>query len=439
MTELRPSSGPAAQSTPASGPWPPPSVEQSRRPEGANVRLLILVALVVALGVFGGVSAVVVVAALLVMIFLHELGHFLTARWAGMKVTEFFLGFGPRIWSFRRGEVEYGIKAIPAGAYVRIIGMSNLEEVDPADEARTYRQKPYLRRLSVAVAGSAMHFIIALVLGVVLLAGWGLPVSDDRWVVGSVAAIDGGTSPAQEAGLELGDRIVAFDGRAVTRWEDLTPLIQANPGEPVTLTVERDGTTFDTTTTLAAANPDTGRATGFLGISPAQPRERESLGGAVVGSAEMFGTIAKESVLGLGRIFSPDGIGNYIDNLRGETVTSDPSAGGGSGASEGDDRLLSPVGAVQLGARLADQEIALLVTLLIAINIFIGLFNLIPLLPFDGGHVVIATYEAIRSRKGRRYHADVTKMLPLTYGVVLILGLLFLGNLYLDIVRPIGG
>ena len=109
------------------------------------------------------------------MIMLHELGHFVMAKRAGMKVTEFFLGFGPRLWSIRRGETEYGVKAIPAGGYVRIIGMSNIEEVDPADEERTYRSKPYRHRLGVAVAGSTMHFIIAAVLLFLLYAAVGEP------------------------------------------------------------------------------------------------------------------------------------------------------------------------------------------------------------------------------------------------------------------------
>ncbi len=419
---------------PAPGTAAPPG-PVAERPGSEYLRLALLVAGVVALGLWGGVSALVVVAALLVMIFLHELGHFVTARAAGMKVTEFFIGFGPRIWSFRRGEVEYGLKVIPAGAYVRIIGMNNLEEVPPEDEARTYRQKGYWRRLSVAVAGSAMHFLIALVLGVVLLAGWGQPAGKQGWVVGSVATMPGRDSPAQAAGLQLGDRIVAFNGQPVRTWDELTPLIQAHPGEQVTLTVERDGQTIITTTTLDGANPTTHQATGFLGVGPVYPRTPEGLGAAVVGSTEMFGEMAKESVLGLGRIFSPGGISGYIDNLRGDI---DRPGGTGSGSS-GDDRLLSPIGAVQLGARFADQGAAPLLVLLIAINIFVGIFNLIPLLPFDGGHVAIATYEAVRSRKGKRYFADVTKMLPVTYGVVLILGLLFIGNLYLDITRPIGG
>ncbi|HEV7535868.1 MAG TPA: site-2 protease family protein, partial [Acidimicrobiia bacterium] len=116
-----------------------------------------------------------VLAAIIAMIMLHELGHFVMAKRAGMKVTEFFLGFGPRLWSFRRGETEYGVKAIPAGGYVRIIGMSNVDVVDPADEDRTYRAKPYRDRLGVAVAGSTMHFLIAAILLFIVFAGVGLP------------------------------------------------------------------------------------------------------------------------------------------------------------------------------------------------------------------------------------------------------------------------
>src|SRR5947199_4385718 len=126
------------------------------------VRLaLIMVAALVAAAVTGVTKTVAVIAALIIMIMLHELGHFMTAKWAGMKVTEFFLGFGPRLWSVRKGETEYGVKAIPAGGYVRIIGMSNVDVVDPEDEDRTYRAKPYRHRLGVAVAGSTMHFLIA--------------------------------------------------------------------------------------------------------------------------------------------------------------------------------------------------------------------------------------------------------------------------------------
>ena len=141
--------------------------------------LVALFAGLVAIG-FLSLPALIVVLSLVFMIFMHELGHYLTAKRAGMKVTEFFIGFGPRIWSFTRGETEYGVKLIWAGAYVKILGMNNLEEVDPADESRTYRQKSYPSRLSVAVAGSAMHFLMALVLLFMIFGVVGRSVNQSR-------------------------------------------------------------------------------------------------------------------------------------------------------------------------------------------------------------------------------------------------------------------
>src|SRR5438270_2832380 len=174
-----------------------PGIEEAAGTGWARGALLVLA--VVLFGARFGLSVIAIVLALIVMIFLHELGHYLTAKWAGMKVTEFFLGFGPKIWSFQRGETEYGIKAVPAGAYVKIIGMNNLEEVDPADEERTYRAKSTWRRLSVAVAGSTMHFILAFVLVCVVVMGFGLPKP--------MTTLQSVSGPAAEAGLHKGDKI----------------------------------------------------------------------------------------------------------------------------------------------------------------------------------------------------------------------------------------
>src|SRR4051812_1928868 len=204
----------------------------------ALVRLgLILVAALIAAAVTGVTKTVAVVAALIVMIMLHELGHFLTAKWAGMKVTEYFLGFGPRLWSVRRGETEYGVKAIPAGGYVKIIGMNNLEEVAPEDEARTYRQKPYWRRLSVAVAGSAVHFMIAFVLLYALNLGYGAVKSELK--VRSLSIIQGQASPAQQAGLQDGDQIVSVDGQRFTSVDNLRTYIQRHAGRQMSFLVQR--------------------------------------------------------------------------------------------------------------------------------------------------------------------------------------------------------
>ena len=139
---------------------------------------------------------------LVAIVMLHELGHFVTAKRAGMKVTEYFVGFGPRLWSVRRGETEYGVKAIPAGGYVRITGFTSVEEVAPEDEARAYRQQPFHQRIIVASAGSAMHFLIAFVLAVILVLGFGRATNNYR--VSSVEHWPGVQTPAALGGPEAG-------------------------------------------------------------------------------------------------------------------------------------------------------------------------------------------------------------------------------------------
>jgi membrane-associated protease RseP (regulator of RpoE activity) len=401
-------------------PPPTPPASPPRDPAAKVLPLAVVVALLLAIGIFGSWWAFLMVMALIVMIFLHELGHFLTARRAGMKVTEFFLGFGPRLWSFRRGEVEYGLKALPLGAYVRIIGMNNLEEVPPEDEPRTYRQKGYWARLSVAVAGSAMHFLLAIILLVVTLGFFGVQ-RDTAWKVSAVSD----DSPALVAGLRPGDRIVNIDGTPVDTFAELTNEIRSRPGQTVSLAVEHpDHSTSQVTATLAARNPS-GDPVGFLGIGETRDYVRESLPSAVVGSAQEFGRIAWGSVVGLTKVFSPNGVRDYVDAL-----TNKPASGSGGGS---DNRLVTVVGVTQLAEKVAHNGIADLLILLAVINISIGLFNLIPLLPFDGGHVAIATYEAIRSRRGRRYYADITKMLPASYVALAIILMFFVGSLYLEI------
>ncbi len=198
-----------------------------------------------ALGLIAGISVLAIVFAIVVSIFLHELGHFIVAKRAGMKVTEFFIGFGPRIWSFHRGETEYGVKVIPAGAYVRIIGMHNLEPVDPADEARTYRAQPYRKRLPVVLAGPFANFVIAFVLLFVIFVGWGTP-NLNKWTVDRVVA----GSAADQAGLQQGDRIVSFNGQPVGDFAGLSDLIQSSSGQSVEITYIRDGEELTTSTPL---------------------------------------------------------------------------------------------------------------------------------------------------------------------------------------------
>ena len=193
--------------------------------------------------VFGLGDLFLVIVAIVLMIMIHEAGHFVTAKWSHMKVTEFFVGFGPRLWSIRRGETDYGVKGIPAGGYVKIPGMTNLEEIDPADEPRTYRQQPFYKRIIVASAGSFMHFVMAFLLA------WGFLVfigsqSNSSIEIAALSSFAGHSStPAQRAGLKVGDVIVAVNGHSFTDLDAVTDAIKRSVGRPVTLTVERDGTT----------------------------------------------------------------------------------------------------------------------------------------------------------------------------------------------------
>jgi membrane-associated protease RseP (regulator of RpoE activity) len=415
-----------------------------------RISLWLLIGFVVLIGLLGGWSTLFVILAIIVMVFLHELGHYVTAKAAGMKVTEFFIGFGPKIWSFKRGETEYGLKAIPAGAYVRIIGMHNLEEVAPEDEPRTYRQKPFWRRLSVAVAGSTMHFIIALVCIWSILVFAGAP-KDGRlfqeakespnWVIDEITA----GSAAATAGLQVGDKIVSFDGERHALFSELRPLIQESPGKTVHLGVLRNGQDLTLTATIGQDEWH-----GFLGVRTKGPDvviEKRNPVLAVPQSFLEFGTATVESLKALGGRFSPAGISDFASQVAdgGDTkgpVVGNGTSGGSSGSAsspENKDRFISIVGAVGIGAELTRQGWVSFVFFLALINIFIGLFNLVPLLPLDGGHVAIAVYEKIRSmlRGGKPYHADVAKLLPLTYAVVLVLVFVGVSSLYLDIVNPI--
>lgn len=367
-------------------------------------------------------ATVAVILAFFVMIMLHELGHFLTAKRAGMKVTEFFVGFGPRVWSFRRGETEYGLKAVPLGGYCKIVGMTNLEDIPPAEEASTYRSKGYLAKLMVAGAGSAMHFLIALVLMfAVLLWGGNWP---DAEILTTLEEVQAG-QPAAEAGIRAGDRLVAIDGDEIAQWADVPGLLHDRGGDTVPFVVERDGElrTFDVA--LAQRDPE-GNKRGYAGIQGTFSLPRVGFFGAVTHAPGDVYEVGKASIGALGHMFSLSGISNYVDVLSGD-----------DGAKE-DERFVSPVGFGKLASDAVKSGWVNTLGLLIAINVFVGLFNLVPLLPFDGGHIAIATYEKAASLvRRRRVQVDVAKLIPVTVFVIGVLGFIFLSSLFLDLSRPI--
>ncbi|KAA0234683.1 MAG: RIP metalloprotease RseP [Actinobacteria bacterium] len=494
-------------------------------------RLGVLLAGVVALGIWNP-PLLIVILSLIVVIFLHELGHYLAARRADMKVTEFFIGFGPRIWSFRRGETEYGLKVIPAGAYVRIIGMVNIDEVPPEDEDRTYRQKSYGQRMLVAVAGSGMHFLIALLLLFVIGVVWGRPAPPDQWVIDDISP----GSAAASSQLQEGDQIISVNGTEIETFTDLGDEIVTRPNQSVELLVERDGSEVVVPVTLggrmavfgtvgedlsiiasdgrlviggvaedgvvaeaglepgeslveingedivdfddvgpavektgngqievtvadSAGEPRTAtldlgesldydEAQGFLGVGPGDVLVRENPAESAVSSFREFGSLTKDSVVAIGRFFSPSGLSSFAERVFSTAPTTDgqdvvPQSAQEAAQQEMDanqNRIVSIVGAASLGSQLTEESLLGLFTFLVFINIFIGLINMVPLLPLDGGHVAIATYERIRELRrhdGRRYMVDAARLMPVAYAVVAVLVSVGLMALYLDLVDPI--
>jgi membrane-associated protease RseP (regulator of RpoE activity) len=384
------------------------------------LRFAALIVPVLALGVFYSWGAVAFVLALIGCILLHEFGHFLAAKRAGMKVTQFFLFFGPRIWSFRRGETEYGVRLIPLGAFVKVPGMHNLDpDVDPADEPRTYRAAPYHSRLKMAAAGSLMHFAIALVLMGIAYAAYGVTTQSKTWTVDKVYE----DSPAAAAGLRQGDRVLSYDGQPMVDYEKFGTYLHNHEGAVVALTVKRGGETLALNPTLGSmAAVDKCRTGGYLGFRPVtdDPTVQDlTVPGAVQQTFTDFGRTSAGSLGGLGKIMSFSGLKSY-----GKSVSS------GCGTNE---RFVSPIGAVKIGSLVAKSGVNNFLLFLAQANIFIGIINWVPLLPFDGGHMLIATYERIRSRAGKRYVADVSKMMPFAYAIMLLMLVLGLGNGYLDL------
>jgi membrane-associated protease RseP (regulator of RpoE activity) len=430
---------PAADPAPAPQSGPPPI--DPRESRSALIRLALIVAAAVIAGVAAGIGTVLaVVLALVVMIMLHELGHFLTAKWGGMKVTEYFLGFGPRLWSVRRGETEYGIKAVPAGGYVKIIGMTNLDEVDPADEPRSYRQAPYRWRLAVGLAGSTMHFLLALVVLFSLFTVIGLPNYDKPTTkIHEILALTTGGSPAQQAGFRVGDQILSVDGQPVRSFQQLHDYTKDRPGQTLTFVVRRGHqqlTLRPTTVDLSKVQikgqpvaPPSSGPQGFIGISPEPTIERKNPVDALGASATGLVRGIRNSIDGLGHLASPQGISSYGNALGGHA-----SSNGSTQA----DRPIGIVGIVRVTSEATSSGgLRDFLLLFLGIDVFIGVFNLLPVLPFDGGHVAIATYERLRSTGGHRYRADVAKMMPVLYFMVLLLAFVFLTTTWLDIVRPV--
>jgi membrane-associated protease RseP (regulator of RpoE activity) len=376
-------------------------------------------------------GVVIFVVAVLISVILHEAGHFLTAKKFGMKATQFFIGFGQTLWSTTRGETEYGIKALPFGAFVRITGMTTLDEVDPADEPRSMRNKPAWQRAIVMVAGSFMHFALAFVLLLFLALGIGQP-NDNTTTIGSLSscvptslkAFDQGScagstggSPAKIAGLKANDKIIAIDGKTVHNWTQLGDAIRAQPaGKAMSVTVLRDGKQL-----TLQASPATvpGRKGSYLGIGDAVVFQRSGPIGAVTFAGSAFGEVLVGSADAFAKL--PAALPDLFAKDRAKTPAGNVS---------------SVVGAADIAGQAVASgggwkySVSDLLLIIISLNIFIGAFNLLPLLPLDGGHLAVIFYERIRAWLARLRGrpdpglVDLQKLVPLSVGVFgLLIGL----------------
>ncbi len=374
----------------------------------------------------------VFVVGVVISIFLHELGHFATARWTGMKATQFFLFFGPRLWSFRRGETEYGVRAIPLGAFVRIVGMNRMDDVDAADEARSYRQATFPRRMLVISAGSIMHILIAIVLlfGVYSTQGEITAQDEPRVIVGAAAQ----ELPAGQAGIVADDEIVSVGGIPVTSPVELGEVVRSfDTGDIVDIVVLRDDVEQTIPVGLGAntgvPSDDPLFGTPLLGVRTFSPPvyEQHGIAGAAVNSVTDIGPVTWQSLQGIAKVVNPANLLEHLTDPDNASLESRPTTLYGV-ANVSDD-----VG--EAGG------LAGVLYLLAVLNIFVGVFNMLPLLPLDGGHAAIAVYERYREwRSGsrQRYFADVERLMPFAMGVIVVLAMLMFTGLYLDITQPIG-
>jgi membrane-associated protease RseP (regulator of RpoE activity) len=381
------------------------------------------------------------VLALLFSVMLHEAGHFFTAKKFGMKATQFFVGFGQTLWSTRRGETEYGVKAIPAGGFVKIVGMTELEDVDPADEPRSFRRQPGWQRIIVLAAGSFMHFVLAFVLLFALAVGIGLAGASTSTAVGAidtcvpssltaVCKASNPASPAKKAGIRAGDKIIAVAGVPVHNWTQMGRALRRQPaGQPVAITVQRDGKRLTLTSRLAVIH---GRPGSYLGVSPVVVFQRTGPIGAVTYAGGKFGQILAGSA---GVVASlPKAVPDLFAKNRG-------SGPGG--------QVTSVVGAADITGQVVaspigwQARVAVVMLIVASLNIFVGAFNLLPLLPLDGGHLAIVIYERCRAWLARLRGkpdpgpVDFRRFVPVSVGVFALLVGFGLLLIMADIVNPV--
>lgn len=389
-------------------------------------------------------GVILFIVSILTVVMIHEAGHLIAAKAFGFKATKFFVGFGPPLWSFKKGETEYGIAAIPAGGFVKIVGMNPYEEVPEEDQPRSYPNKPAWQRAIVLVAGSATHWLVAFVILVITTMTIGFPTNQGTNEVALVEQeVDGAVAPAAEAGLREGDVIVAINGEPTQDWNDTRAAIRATaPGETLDLTVERGEERLELQARLGSAvfseegellsyvppdgetpakAPPGGEVVGFLGVQPEPEFRTEGPIGAASKSGGIVVDLTARSFRGIGEVFTMVFGGELWSALQGD------------GERQVDEGPLGLVGAGRIaGESVQKGQFLNFIGLIVGFTIFVGLMNLLPLPPLDGGHLAVLVWEKVTGRA-----VDIRKLIPVAAAVIGFFVILFIAVLYLDLARPV--
>jgi len=381
--------------------------------------------------------------ALLLSVMIHEAGHYLTAKKFGMKVTEFFVGFGKKIWSVTKGETEFGLKAIPAGGYCKIVGMTPREQLSEADSDRAFIKASVPQRLIVLGAGSFLHFVIGFVLLIVLFASVGITSLTNQvervsecipQTANEVCSAKSVPSPAKNAGIIAGDKIVKVNGISYQEWSEVVEVIRSSAGRQLDITIDRNGSLVNILVTPASRELD-GKVIGVLGVVNQVGTITYGPLTAIAKGGSFTIDILQNSVTAL--ISLPGKIPDLVNQTFGNQER-DPEG------------LVGVVGVARVSGETAEtkalttrEKIATFILIIASLNIFVGMFNLLPLLPLDGGHMAVAIADGVRNTRAKAKGLakpapfDVERLTPITMVVFVLMASLSLLLLTADILNPI--